>query len=105
MKAVCYILTVYFLSLTGMPCADSIDHSPKDTAVSFSVSGTSGSHDHPDAGDNCSTLCGCQCCQIHVLIALPAALSKVESTPADYVDHIHPVTSTVVSPFLRPPIS
>ncbi|HEY9559380.1 MAG TPA: DUF6660 family protein [Anseongella sp.] len=105
MKVVCYILTVYFLSLTGVPCADRAPSSFEPDHVSLSISNAGDSCGHNDAGDNCSTLCGCQCCQVHVLVVQQVALSPSETISADHINNILHFTNAVISPFLRPPIA
>lgn len=105
MKAVCYILTVYFLSLTGLPCADNVTHSVEKKTPCLSISDADGSSGHTGAGDDCSLMCACHCCHVHVVIVPPVKPGLSECTSADYIDPNHRLENTVVSPFLRPPIA
>ena len=58
MRFLVYILSVYLLVLTAIPCIDA-----PQTEVLTCLEGSQGaSHDHEKAQDSCSPFCTCQCC-------------------------------------------
>lgn len=58
MKIIAFILSVYILFLTAVPCIDK----PEDYAVAKSeISPLTKNHNHQDC-DHCSPFCTCNCC-------------------------------------------
>ena len=64
MRFICYILSIYFITLISVPCVDSLngDHSTK-TEMGCN---TNGNHQHNN-GDQCSPFCTCNCCATPVI--------------------------------------
>lgn len=103
-KLVSTILSVYFLVLTVMPCADAQLISIGEELSSVHDEADHSGHDHSSGEDLCSPFCVCQCCHTDVV-----NFEKVEFTAAEIE-----LTSTVplfkgrlLSPFpkslLQPP--
>lgn len=62
MRFFCFILSVYIIGLTVIPCIDQ----PLEKHIEKSeVAGDAG-HQHSD-GDDCSPLCTCNCCATSVI--------------------------------------
>jgi hypothetical protein len=62
MRFFCYILSIYIISLTAIPCIDgSFDDHGQKTEL-----GEKEHHQHHE-GDDCSPLCTCNCCATPVI--------------------------------------
>ncbi|MEQ9438454.1 MAG: hypothetical protein RIG62_05380 [Cyclobacteriaceae bacterium] len=106
MKITCYILSLYFLALTGIACADTIP--PDNTKGSITViDANSGNqdHDHSDGWDGCSPLCICHCCHIHFFLAPEVQLGCPDKLPIVYTSFFQDFRSIEISGFLKPPRS
>ncbi len=73
MKIFVYLLSVYVMVLSLMPCLDS--YTCEDEKASVSISGN---HDHSkDEGDLCSPFCICSCCGVSFLgVNIPVFFSQ-----------------------------
>ena len=63
MKLLTFMLTVYMLLLSCMPCNDSSDCSAEEK-VSITINSTD--HDNHDDEENCTPFCVCACCAVPV---------------------------------------
>src|SRR5665648_798067 len=62
MKLLAYILSIYFLVLTAIPCVDV----PEDHDI-CKVEQAQDATDHQHETDDCSPFCTCQCCTTPVV--------------------------------------
>jgi len=61
MRHIAFILSIYVLVLTAIPCIDLHD-------ASFGSAHQSEQHQHENEGDHCSPFCTCSCCATAVII-------------------------------------
>jgi hypothetical protein len=64
MRFICYILSIYFMMLISVPCADNL-YGSHSTETEMG-SPTNGNHQHNN-GDQCSPFCTCNCCTSPVI--------------------------------------
>lgn len=62
MRFFCYILSIYIVFLTSLPCIDQ----PLQNHVEKTELGGNSNHQHHD-GDDCSPFCTCNCCGTPVI--------------------------------------
>ncbi len=76
-----WILAIYFMALSLMPCED-VSHLSSDTGdkkISLNIQGAHST----EKGDICSPLCACSCCQITVSAFKMGSLLEIpEQIPA-----------------------
>lgn len=60
MKWFLYLLSVYFVALSVLPCHDGVECSDAKTEVSQK-------HNHSEETEQCPPFCACACCGIHVV--------------------------------------
>ena len=100
-----WILAIYFMALSLMPCED-VSH-PLDSGnkkISLSIYGTHSS----EKGDVCSPLCACSCCQITVsAFKMGALLEMPEQVPAYFskkiLFHKNDFAYQIYDPIWQPP--
>ncbi|SMG13814.1 hypothetical protein SAMN05661096_00631 [Marivirga sericea] len=105
-KITCYILSFYFMALTGVACADTVPQ--RDTSENISVVNTAdNNHDHDSnrGWDGCSPLCVCHCCHVHFLSAAGIDFTHLLKLPAVHTAYIQDFSSIEISGFLKPPMS
>jgi len=61
-KLLNYILSIYLVALSCLPCADIEVNSAAHKAVEISSNHNEKSHDHNKKNDLCSPFCSCNCC-------------------------------------------
>ncbi|MEQ8882628.1 MAG: hypothetical protein RLO12_01595 [Fulvivirga sp.] len=106
MKIACYILSFYFIVLSGMACADTVPQ--RDSSENITVVNTADNnhdHDHNQGWDGCSPLCVCHCCHLHFFPVSDAAISQPEKLPMTYSAYIQDFRSIEIFDFLIPPRS
>lgn len=62
MRFFCFILSVYIIGLTAIPCIDKPLHKHVEKSE---IAGKT--HHHHDDGDDCSPFCTCNCCATMVI--------------------------------------
>ena len=62
MKLLNYILSIYLIALSCLPCADMEVSSAAHKAVEISSNHDEKSHNHDKENDLCSPFCSCNCC-------------------------------------------
>ena len=62
MKFLNYILSVYLIVLSSLPCADMEVSSAAHKAVEIASNHDEKSHNHDKENDLCSPFCSCNCC-------------------------------------------
>jgi hypothetical protein len=72
MKIANFILSVYLILLSCLPCADMDVKSLAHTAIEFSQK--EANHSHDTANDLCTPFCVCNCCGVQFLSYQPAIL-------------------------------
>ncbi|MEQ8553191.1 MAG: hypothetical protein RIC53_11110 [Cyclobacteriaceae bacterium] len=106
MKITCYILSLYFVALIGIACADTIPQ--RDSSENITVVNTADSnhdHDHNQGWDGCSPLCVCHCCHVHFLSTVGVDFTHLVKLPAVYTSYFQDFNSIEISGFLKPPMS
>ncbi|MFA0965045.1 DUF6660 family protein [Roseivirga sp. BDSF3-8] len=105
LKYIALILSLYFLALAVVPCADGEE--TQQVLVSgeamLDASDHEG-HDHSHAEDFCTPMCGCQCC--HTNVTLSFFFFTEEATPRSGKKasfYIEKRTSQHQTPLLNPP--
>ena len=108
-KLAAYILSVYLMGLTFVPCDDSYVEVNKteigSTSVITSPLDELGiDHSHTPASDSCPPFCTCHCCHVHTVdfggISFQPVNAQVSQTSPAYLDNIQ---DEVVRSFLDPP--
>ncbi|WP_371199638.1 DUF6660 family protein [Flavobacterium sp. ASV13] len=79
MKYICTILTLIFITLSAIPCADSQSNALSTSHVSFS---DSSSH-KKQSKDDCSPFCTCNCCRTILCLDFGSQIAKevIASSP------------------------
>lgn len=104
MKIISYILSCYFMILTGVACTDGLpDEIAKDQQTIVQADYTNHSHDHNNEWDGCSPLCSCHCCHVNVFISQALELANPETALLIYNEYSSQFTSIELFDFLRPP--
>lgn len=63
MKLFCYIFSLYFLALSGLPCTDNEHEVAPPQYLTENISQNDHNHeDHSHCNDFCSPFCSCACC-------------------------------------------
>lgn len=62
MKLLNYILSIYLVALSCLPCADMEVNSAAHKVVEISANHDEKSHNHDKENDLCSPFCSCNCC-------------------------------------------
>ncbi len=62
MKLLNYILSIYLIALSCLPCADMEVSSAAHKVVEISSNHDEKSHNHDKENDLCSPFCSCNCC-------------------------------------------
>lgn len=108
MKMTCFILGIYLLGLTTLPCADIEVHAAgKINSIEHQDHYQSSSHDHShsDMSDDCSPLCECHCCHLHVFIPNGFLLTHPEAMLPVYNQYPDHLEGIEIFDFLKPPMS
>lgn len=106
MKIACYILSFYFMALTGVACADTLPlDNTKDTVSVISSTDGNHNHDHQSDWDGCSPLCVCHCCHVHFVSAAGVDFTHLVKLPAVYTSYFQDFSNADISGFLKPPMS
>ncbi|WP_073094023.1 DUF6660 family protein [Cyclobacterium lianum] len=106
MKIACYILSFYFIVLSGMACADTVPL--KDSENSITVIKTANdnhNHDHNQGWDGCSPFCVCHCCHVHFLSTAGVDFTHLVKLSAVYTSYFQDFRSIEISGFIKPPKS
>jgi len=80
MKILCYILSIYILSLLAYPCQDKCDHS----YTHKTEKSTDQNHEKEDC-HNCSPFCTCNCCSVSTILTFKATIITSETIPVLFV--------------------
>ncbi len=101
MKFLAVILSLYFLALNFVPCEDThLDIDDIQIEISQNVDSN---HDH-DGSDQCSPLCECQCCHVHVIgFDLLQFRTHLGHIPTKIFSQDNDIIKDVVFPILQPP--
>ncbi len=62
MRLFSFILSIYVLALSVVPCSDGIAHKLDDVDANIEVSQTEHDHNPSDHSDYCTPFCSCSCC-------------------------------------------
>jgi hypothetical protein len=100
MKKISTIISIYFLALAILPCADEAGWCLFDLEDVFGVElheTTDHSHEK-ECGDHCSPFCVCSCCQMTVRLPVKASFEltiriPVLSTPNSLTSSLSDLTS------------
>ncbi len=104
MKNVCYILSIYFMALAGVSCADTVSvDNAKNTITAIS----SDTHNHSQESnwDGCSPLCVCNCCHVSFLSTTSSQLTQLRKFPSIYIPYLQNFKEIEIADFPIPPIS
>lgn len=109
MKLRVFILSVFIMALSLVPCSDSMPLSnffnPQKALVQSSINHNG--HDHSNKADFCSPLCSCNCCgSIIASISLPETLSFSALIPmngAHQIIYNNPEYSSYIDSIWQPP--
>ncbi len=106
MKITCYILSFYFLALSGLACADTVAvDNTSDTLKVYTSNDVNDHHSHESGEDHCSPLCFCHCCHVHVVSAPGVAFKLPEKQTILYNSFFQDFRSIEISEILKPPRS
>ncbi|WP_072316129.1 DUF6660 family protein [Sinomicrobium oceani] len=106
MKIACYILSFYFMALTGVACADTVPQYEQDGITVVDAGNNDHHHNTGDGWDGCSPFCVCHCCHLHFLYTSPdLVFTYSEKQPALYSSYIRDFRSIKIFDFLKPPRS
>ncbi len=62
MRLFSFILSLYILALSVVPCSDGIVHNLDDVDANIELSQTEHDHNHSGHNDCCTPFCTCACC-------------------------------------------
>ena len=98
MKIIAIILSVLFLSLSVVPCADAAtDFEDGDLIVQQH-------NDHNASADLCSPFCQCQCCHNHIMVYSNPVLEQSVSIAINAVFiYLDKETSQFTTKYIPPP--
>ncbi len=100
MKIFAYILSIFILVLTAIPCADK----PQDnTLQKVELSNTTSNH--PSDFDHCTPFCTCQCCQTNIYFPSISAPFTAVGLEISYNEYSPTFQSIELFDFLIPPKS
>ncbi|WP_317198058.1 DUF6660 family protein [Echinicola marina] len=104
MKIACYILSFYFIALTGIACADTVPINSEGQTVIVVDSNQNGhSQNHSDTNDGCSPLCVCHCCHMHFISTAGIAFTDFKKLPVLHQFFHQDFNSIEIFDFLKPP--
>lgn len=97
------ILSLLILSLAIKPCADGlVDQFSQETKQVADHPGQQHNHGQ-DAEDECSPLCSCQCCHIHLLTKEAAEASVLPDVTIYSHRYLENLSQEVTRSILQPP--
>ncbi|MEX0812811.1 MAG: DUF6660 family protein [Chitinophagales bacterium] len=104
LKVLSAILSIYFLALSVVPCADGVDCAEVQVYQEMLAEHDHSGHDHPAGEDLCTPFCACQCCHTSITVSAFFALSESPRMHAQLTSFYseHPY-STYPAPLLDPP--
>ena len=102
MKIFAFILSVYIIWLTAIPC---IDVAKDNTVNKIELSKQNQDNRHQDDSDHCSPFCTCNCCQSNFDITTYIALSLPAALDINYFDYSPNFESPALFDFQVPPKS
>lgn len=105
MKSAAFILSIYILLLTTIPCADSGEKC-QDVSGNCAISQTHNfSHGHSEEkNDSCSPFCVCNCCHVSVLITSIIYFSKSTEVLENFMQSFYKeITSQYNCSIWQPP--
>ncbi|WP_339711945.1 DUF6660 family protein [Cyclobacterium amurskyense] len=104
MKIACYILSFYFMALTGVVCADTLPYdNTKDTITAFSSNDGNHNHSQESGWDGCSPFCVCHCCHVHVVSSPGVVITHPLKLPIFWTACFQDFRSAETIGFLKPP--
>lgn len=78
MKIICYIFSIYIITLLTYPCQDGKD------IASLNNTEQSANHSHNDKDcHTCPPFCVCNCCHVNTIITLKTYFKVIETIPVE----------------------
>ncbi len=99
MKLINYILSIYLVALSSIPCADMEVSSAAHKAVEISSSHDEKSHNHDKENDLCSPFCSCNCCGSQIVTYFKTPTIKIEIVSKTIKTKLPTYTSKFASNF------
>ena len=99
MKQLAILISLYFLALTVMPCADNEKVSKTHAEYHQSTDG----HEHNENEDFCSPLCVCNCCRTNITITQIFSFVPEQKAKKEFVDFYSAQLSNAFFPIWQPP--
>ena len=88
MRIICFIFSIFLLSLSFQPCADSASHEYENGIVNTVDGHDHDHHSDDEHTDNCSPFCSCSCCGV-VTIKTATYTIPVFRIPPEYSEEIN----------------
>lgn len=104
MRILAFILSIFILTLTAIPCNDEL---PELGSQKYSLSQTSGNNndDTHEGSVHCTPFCVCQCCQASYYASMYIDLLPITPIKAEFPPYTLAFASADLTGCTKPPIS
>ncbi|AGA80321.1 MULTISPECIES: DUF6660 family protein [Echinicola] len=103
MKIACYILSFYFIALSGVACADTIPEDSQNSVTIVDIGNPGHNHHSTNGWDGCTPFCVCHCCHLHFFPASGVVFSHPLKLPQVYSSFRQDFGNLKLHDFLKPP--